>query len=110
MEIELFEKVFDITNLQQWKASNNVIKLKAEILRAYGYIDSLTPVIASLHVENDDLVQQLAQLSQSAERSLPIQISGSTGLTGYNKNLILEGHLFLFFLFFLPSCCTTLRS
>ena len=44
---DLFEKAFDITSVQAWKRVHNLNNLEAELLRAYGYIDTLTPDIST---------------------------------------------------------------
>ena len=109
MEFEEFHKDFIVDNQSRWNAVTNKVLLKPEIVLTYNYIDRCKEFISELKATIILQEQQIAQLSpsQSAERSLSIQISGSTGLTGYNKNLILEGRLFLFVCFFSHRSCTT---
>ena len=77
---DLFEKVFDLTNVQAWRRVHNLNNLKAEIVRAYGYIDTLTPDISNLRTELNELRQQLAQLAvPSQPDDTYIQELGNTG-------------------------------
>jgi hypothetical protein len=78
---DLFEKVFDLTNVQAWRRVHNLNNLKAEIVRAYGYIDTLTPSISNLRTEINELRQQLAQLAvPSQPDDTYIQELGNTGI------------------------------
>ena len=63
MEFVVFDKTFDINHQKGWNAFQNAIKLKAEIVRAYGYIDTLAPGISNLRTVINELRQQLAQLA-----------------------------------------------
>jgi hypothetical protein len=72
---DLFEKVFDLTNVQAWRRVHNLNNLKAEIVRAYGYIDTLTPDISNLRTELNELRQQLEQPNDSSVQEL-----GNTGI------------------------------
>ena len=75
MEFVEFDMVFDLSNQTSWRVVNTLSKLKAEIVRAYGYIDTLTPDISNLRTELNELRQQLEQPNDSSVQEL-----GNTGI------------------------------
>ena len=72
---DVFVKAFDITSVQAWRRVSLVNNLKEEIVRAYGYIDTLTTDISNLRTEINELRQQLAQPDDSSVQEL-----GNTGI------------------------------
>jgi len=67
---DVFVKAFDITSVQAWRRVSLVNNLKEEIVRAYGYIDTLTTDISNLRTEINELRQQLAQPDDSSVQEL----------------------------------------
>jgi capsule polysaccharide export protein KpsE/RkpR len=80
MEFVEFDMVFDLSNQTSWRVVNNLSKLKAEIVRAYGYIDTLTPDISNLRTEINELRQQLAQPVPYQPDDSSVQELGNTGI------------------------------